>query len=95
MSVPLWFTRPVLSVMSVRASGVPHDEQACRALAEEIEQSRPGWMVVWGVFSRRFTAYPLFPVKRRVIVVGYYPKALVERMDSAERLLRICHESSE
>lgn len=66
-----------------------NDEQACRALAEEIERNRPGWMVVWGVFSQRFTAYPLFPVKRRVIVTGYYPAALVERVDSAERLLRI------
>lgn len=65
------------------------EDEACRAIAEEIQRQRPGWLVIWGVFSRRYTAYPLFPVSRRVIVVAYYPKALVERMDSAERLLRI------
>jgi hypothetical protein len=73
----------------------PYDEQACRALAEDIELSRPGWMVVWGVFSHRFTAYPLFPVRRRVVVTGYYPAALLERMDRAERLLRIRPEPGE
>lgn len=64
------------------------DEQN-RAIAEDIELHRPGWLVIWGAYSRRFTAYPLFPVRRRVIVVAYYPDALVERMDTAERLLRI------
>jgi hypothetical protein len=67
----------------------PQEDDACRAIAEEIQQARPGWMVIWGVFSRRYTAYPLFPVRCRAIVVAYYPAALLERMDSAERLLRI------
>jgi hypothetical protein len=65
------------------------EDEACQEIAEEIERQRPGWLVIWGVFSRRYTAYPLFPVRRRVIVVAYYPEALMERMDSAERLLRI------
>jgi len=68
---------------------IPESDEEYRALADKIEQKRPGWMVIWGIFSRRFTAYPLFPIRRRVIVVAYYPDALIERMDSAERLLRI------
>jgi hypothetical protein len=67
----------------------PEEDEACRATADEIQGQRPGWLVIWGVFSRRYTAYPLFPIRRRVIVVAYYPQALLERMDSAERLLRI------
>ena len=67
----------------------PEEDEKGRAIAEDIQLHRPGWLVIWGVYSRRFTAYPLFPVRRRVIVVAYYPDALVERMDSAERVLRI------
>lgn len=67
----------------------PEEDERYRAIAEDIELHRPGWLVIWGVWSRRFTAYPLFPVRHRVIVVAYYPDALVERMDSAEQLLRI------
>jgi hypothetical protein len=65
------------------------DESECRAVAEDIGRQRPGWLVMWGCFSRRYTAYPLFPVRRGVIVVAGYPRALVARMDDAERLLRL------
>jgi hypothetical protein len=49
----------------------------------------PGGLVIWGVYSRRFTAYPPFPVRHRVIIIAGYPQALIERMDEAERSLRI------
>jgi hypothetical protein len=65
------------------------DEREYRAAADEIQRRRSGWLVIWGVYSRRFTAYPLFPVRHRVIIVADYPQALVERMDEAERSLRI------
>ena len=73
----------------------PEEDERCRAIAEEIQQQRPGWLIIWGVYSRRFTAYPLFPVRRRVIVIAYYQDALLERMNSVERLLRIRPESEE
>jgi hypothetical protein len=65
------------------------DEREYRAAADEIQRQRPGWLVIWGVYSRRFTAYPLFPVRHRVIIVAGYPQALIQRMDEAERSLRI------
>jgi hypothetical protein len=65
------------------------DESSYRAAADEIQRQRPGWLVIWGVYSRRFTAYPLFPVRHRVIIIAGYPQALIQRMDEAERSLRI------
>jgi hypothetical protein len=65
------------------------EEDECREIAEDIQRLRPGWLVLWGCFSKRFVAFPLFPVRERVIVVAYYPRALVTRMDEAERALRI------
>jgi hypothetical protein len=68
---------------------VTPEESEYRAVAGEIQRQRPGWLVIWGVYSRRFTAYPLFPVRHRVIIVASYPQALIHRMDEAERSLRI------
>jgi hypothetical protein len=65
------------------------EEKEYRAAAEEIQRKRPGWLVIWGVYTRCFTAYPLFPVRKRVIIVGNYPQALIHRMDEAERTLRV------
>jgi hypothetical protein len=73
----------------------PPEDDKNRAILEEIQQQRPEWLVIWGVYSRRFTAYPLFPVRRRVIVSAYFPDALMERMDSADRVLRIRPEAEE
>lgn len=62
------------------------DDDACRAIAEEINQSRPQWLVLYGCYSRLFWAYPLFDMRRRVVVHAGYPDALLARMDEVERL---------
>jgi hypothetical protein len=71
---------------------VPPDDE-CRELAQQIEQQRPGWLVLWGTYSKRFVAFPLFPVQRRTILVMSYPDALVHRMEEVERVLRVESES--
>jgi hypothetical protein len=65
------------------------DEDECRSIAVEIQRKRPGWMILFGCYSRHFVAFPLFALRRRVIVTARYPDALVARMDEAGRLLRI------
>ena len=67
----------------------PDDEGECRAIAVEIQRERPGWMILFGCYTRHFVAFPLFAVRRRMIVTARYPDALVARMDAAERVLRI------
>ena len=65
------------------------DDNACWAMAEEMQQERPGWLVIWGCYSKRFVAFPLFTVRQRTILVAYYPDALLARMEEAERTMRI------
>ena len=61
----------------------------CRATAETINQNHTQWLVIWGCYSRLYWAYPLFEMRRRVIVHAGYPDALIARMDEAERKLRL------
>lgn len=63
----------------------PLDDDECRTVAEDIERQRPGWLVLWGTYSKRFVAFPLFRVPRRTILVASYPDALLARMEETER----------
>lgn len=65
------------------------DHDACRAIAEQIHQTRPQWLVIWGVYSHRFWAYPLFEMRPRSLVYAGYPDALLDRLDEAERRFRV------
>jgi hypothetical protein len=73
----------------------PVDESVSYAIAEDIDRGRPWWLVLYGCYSRQFVAFPLFAMRRRVIVVATYPDALIGRMDDAERLWRIPSEQEE
>jgi hypothetical protein len=68
---------------------VPGNDDACREIAEQIHQTRPQWLVLWGSYSRRFWAYPLFNMRPRLLVYASYPDALIARMDEAEHRYRI------
>jgi hypothetical protein len=67
----------------------PGDEDAFRAIADGIDRSRPDWLVIWGCYTRLFWAYPLFDMRRRMVVHAGYPDALLARMDETERRLRV------
>jgi hypothetical protein len=59
------------------------------AIAEDIRKQRPGWLVIFGCYSRQFIAFPLFAVNRRTILTAKYPDALIARMARAEQERRI------
>lgn len=65
------------------------DDNACREIAGQIGQARPQWLVLWGSYSHRFWAFPLFEMRPRLLVYASYPDALLARMDEAERRYRI------
>lgn len=71
------------------------DDDVCWAVAERINQARPQWLVLWGCYTRRYWAYPLFAIRHRVLVYAGYPDALVARMDEAERRFRVRAEQEE
>jgi hypothetical protein len=52
-------------------------------------------MVVFGVYSRQFVAFPLFAVSRRTILTARYPDALIDRMVRAELERRLKREQPE
>jgi hypothetical protein len=69
---------------------VARDEHdVCCEVAEQIQRDRPQWLVVWGCYSRRFWAYPLFEMRPRRLVYAGFPDALVDRLDEAERRFRV------
>jgi hypothetical protein len=64
-------------------------EENGRATAERIQRQRPGWMIVYGCYSRRFVAFALFAMRQRMIVTAAYPDALIARLDDTERRWRL------
>jgi hypothetical protein len=65
------------------------DHDAARAIAAQIHQARPNWLVLWGLYSRRFWAFALFEMQPQMLVHASYPDALIACMDDAERCYRI------
>jgi hypothetical protein len=63
-------------------------EDECRTVAERINHARPGWLVLWGQYTREFVAFPLFDTPGRLLVHAGFPDALVARMDEVERRYR-------
>jgi hypothetical protein len=57
--------------------------------ARQLEDDNPDWIVVFGVYSRQFVAFPRFPAPPRTILVATYPAALPPRMRAVERRLHI------
>jgi hypothetical protein len=61
------------------------DDRDERALAARIEQVFPQWLVMWGVYSRQFWAYPCFDVPRGTIAHAASPNDLVGMMRTIQR----------
>jgi hypothetical protein len=64
------------------------DDDASREAAERTERENPGWIVVFGVFTREFVCFPRFPAPAGTIVTALYPDAIPPRMRTIERDLR-------
>lgn len=56
--------------------------------AEEMELDNPLWIIVFGVYTRQFVAFPRFDAPAGTMAVASYPPALIERMRAIERTLR-------
>ncbi|GHH67116.1 hypothetical protein GCM10017673_13760 [Streptosporangium violaceochromogenes] len=58
-----------------------------RAEAEYLERSYPGWVVLYGVGTRRFCAMAAWPAPEPVMVEAATAEDLAERMGEAETTL--------
>jgi hypothetical protein len=59
-------------------------EMDVQQVAKQIESQRPGWMVLWGFYSKEYVAFPLFNDTRGTILSASYPPALLDRMQEFE-----------
>lgn len=64
-------------------------DDACREIAEELEQRHPRWIVIFGTFTREFICLPRFAVPPGLKVTAIYPEAAADRMSRMERLCRV------
>lgn len=55
-------------------------------VAENLESESPLWIVVFGIYSRQFVAFPRFDTPTGTMAVARYPGALAERMRRIERM---------
>jgi hypothetical protein len=65
----------------------PDDLEGNRQKAKEIEQQQPGWMVLYGSYTKEYVAFPLFRAPPGTILTANYPPALITRMQQTERRL--------
>lgn len=52
--------------------------------AQAIQQAHPDWLVMWGVYTRQYVAFPLFRAPAGSIVQSANPDKLVQRIQQAE-----------
>jgi hypothetical protein len=64
--------------------GISVTDDRERAAASEIERRHPGWMVIWGCYSRMFWAFPCFQVPQGTIVSARDPESLLADMRRVE-----------
>ena len=58
-----------------------------RGIARRLESANPLWIVVFGIYTREFVAFPRFA--EGAFIAATYPEALPGRMRQVERMARI------
>jgi hypothetical protein len=73
---------------------MPADEEASKAIAVQLEQDHPHWIVVFGVYTKEFVAFPRFRAPQHIILAAFSPKALSGQMTSTEHRLRAAEQQA-
>ena len=60
-------------------------EDEYRRTAASIERDNPLWIVIWGIFSREYWAFPKFNVPPHTILHARNPSQLAAQMRQVER----------
>jgi hypothetical protein len=63
-------------------------DDVSREAAERTERENPGWIVVFGFFTKEFVCFPKFPAPAGTIITALYPDAIPPRMRIIEGTLR-------
>lgn len=62
-------------------------DDVAREAAERTEHDNPGWIVVFGSFTKEFVCFPKFAAPTGTIITALYPDAIPPRMRMIERAL--------
>jgi hypothetical protein len=76
-----------MTVIQEIASDVPASADECRDVAARIGREFPNWLVIWGIYTRQFVAFPLFVAPPGAFVTAHHRGALAARMRNTERTL--------
>ena len=60
------------------------DEHQRRDMATGLERDHPRWLVVYGVYTRQYVAFPRFDAPSGTILSAGMPGELVRRMQRTE-----------
>ena len=63
-------------------------DDAAREAAERTERENPGWIVMFGSYTKQFVCFPTFPAPAGTMITALYPDAIPPRMRIIERALR-------
>jgi len=64
------------------------DDDAHRETAKRLARDFPNWLIVWGIYTRQYVAFPLFDAPRGTILAARDPSALAARLQQTEWRLR-------
>ena len=53
--------------------------------AAQLQRDHRHWMIMWGCYTRRYVAFPLFPAPRGTILTALAPAELAAKMRGQER----------
>ena len=56
-----------------------------RAVAAQIRDRRPGWVVIWAAAAGRYRAWPLFRAPRGTSLTAQTPEEMTAQMDQVEQ----------
>jgi len=63
---------------------IPHPDALHGEVASQIQRDHPNWLVMWGVYTRQYVAFPLFNAPKGTIARDPDPDQLVNRMRQME-----------
>jgi hypothetical protein len=69
-----------------RVDGQPQFGEECAEQAARLDRENPQWIVVWGIFSHQFVAFPLFSVPPGTVLCNHGEPELVRRMRQTETI---------
>jgi hypothetical protein len=64
---------------------VAQETEEMRLVAEKLETENPLWIVVFGVYTKEFVAFPRFHAPKGTMIRAWYPDAIEGRMRAVER----------